>query len=114
VVSSAVRQSVCPSALATISSYTISTRTLKLTHMVAMNICVTLHYLEFLSDPFKSYGGWGGAGSEIFTYFFRLFYINFFISTPIHFKLMLDLSYDNTVNLNHAWPHSQPWGAPPT
>ncbi|KAH3883720.1 hypothetical protein DPMN_007686 [Dreissena polymorpha] len=35
------------SVLATISSYTKSTRTLKLTHMVAMSICATLHYLEF-------------------------------------------------------------------
>ena len=35
------------SVLATISSYTISTITLKLTHMVAMSICATLHYLEF-------------------------------------------------------------------
>jgi len=60
-----------PSVLATISSYTISTRTLKLTHMVAMSICATLHYLEFWSDPkVKSYVGWGGAGSEIFTHFY--------------------------------------------
>ena len=107
--------SVRPSVLATISSYTKSTRTLKFTHMVAMSICATLHYLEFWSDPWvKSYRGWGGAASEIITHFFRLFYIYFFISTPIHFKLILDLTYDNTVNLNHAWPHSQPWGAPPT
>ena len=40
------------------------------------------------------------------------FYYNFFISTRIHFKLILNLSYDNTVNLNYAWPHYQPWGRP--
>ena len=38
------------------------------------------------------------------------FFNNYFISTPIHFKLILNLSYDNTVNLNYAWPHYQPWG----
>ncbi|KAH3804416.1 hypothetical protein DPMN_132701 [Dreissena polymorpha] len=35
-------------------------------------------------------------------------------TTPNVFKLILNLSYDNTDNLNYAWPHYQPWGAPPT
>ena len=37
-------------------------------------------------------------------------YYNFFISTRIHFKLILNFSYDIRVNLNYAWPHYQPWG----
>ena len=41
-----------------------------------------------------------------------LFYINFFIFTLIYFLLILNISYDNTVYLNYAWPHYQPWGAP--
>ncbi|KAH3798531.1 hypothetical protein DPMN_152131 [Dreissena polymorpha] len=48
----------CPCVPDTISSYTISTRTLKLTHMEAMSICATVHYVEFRSDPWvKFYGG---------------------------------------------------------
>ncbi|KAH3747117.1 hypothetical protein DPMN_181539 [Dreissena polymorpha] len=35
-------------------------------------------------------------------------------TTPNVFKLILNLSYGNTDNLNYAWPHYQPWGAPPT
>jgi hypothetical protein len=59
---------------------------------------------------------WGLGRGRVrdFHSFFMLFYINFFISAPIYFKLILSLSYDNKVNLNYAWLHYQPWGAPAT
>ena len=68
-----------------------------------MSICATVYYLEFWSDPWvKSYGGCGGGRVRDFYSFFRLFYINFFISTQIYFKFILNIIYDLTVNLNYA------------